>query len=75
MKIFQDKGKTILPRVDSILLLSRLLIVVAVGALMLQNEINQQGTILLSILTWLIGRVINRIEAGQEETGDKQKGA
>ena len=31
--------------------------------------------ILLSILTWLIGRVINRIEAGQEETGDKQKGA
>lgn len=30
--------------------------------------------ILLSILTWLVGRVINRIEAGQEETGDKQKG-
>ncbi len=51
MKIFQDKGKTILPRVDSILLFSRLLIVMAVGALLLQNELNQQGTILLSILT------------------------
>lgn len=51
MKIFQDKGKTILPRVDSILLLSRLLIVFAVGALMLQNELGQQGMILLSILT------------------------
>ncbi|RKX17733.1 MAG: hypothetical protein DRP51_10360 [Candidatus Zixiibacteriota bacterium] len=51
MKIFQDKGKTILPRVDSILLFSRLLIVVAVGALLLQKELDQQGTLLLSILT------------------------
>ena len=51
MKIFQDKGKTILPRVDSVLLLSRLMIVFAVGTLLLQNELNHQGTILLSILT------------------------
>jgi len=33
MKVFQDKGKTILPRVDSILLLSRLLVVLGIFAL------------------------------------------
>jgi len=51
MKIFQDKGKTILPRVDIILLLSRLLIVFAVGVLLLQNQFDKQTTIFLSILT------------------------
>ncbi|HHI03670.1 MAG TPA: hypothetical protein ENL22_09135 [candidate division Zixibacteria bacterium] len=51
MKVFQDKGKTMLPRVDSILLLSRLMVVFAVGVLLFQNELNLQGTILLSILS------------------------
>jgi len=40
-----------LPRVDSILLLSRLMVVFAVGVLLFQNELNLQGTILLSILS------------------------
>ena len=51
MKIFQDKGRTLLPRVDSILLLSRLMIILAAGILLVFNDFSRQGTIFLSILT------------------------
>ena len=51
MKIFQDKGKTLLPKVDSILLLSRLLIVLAAGVVLYNSELPFQGRIFLSILT------------------------
>jgi diguanylate cyclase (GGDEF)-like protein len=60
MKIFLDKGKTLLPRVDSVLLLSRLMIVLAVGALPFQQKLNRYETILLSILaiTFLVQLII-----------------
>ncbi|MEP0829551.1 MAG: diguanylate cyclase [bacterium] len=51
MKIFQDKGKTLLPRVDSIFLISRLLTVVATGWIFFFQEISQNDYYLLSILT------------------------
>jgi diguanylate cyclase (GGDEF)-like protein len=41
MKIFQDKGKTILPRIDSILLASRLLTILAAIWVLLFNELSQ----------------------------------
>ncbi len=53
MKIFQDKGKTILPRVDSILLLSRLLIAAGVISLFYQENLSPQIQYFLSGLTAL----------------------
>jgi len=51
MKIFQDKGKTILPRVDSILLLSRLLIAAGVLSLLFQGGLSVKAQYILSGLT------------------------
>jgi len=51
MKIFQDKGKTILPRVDSMLLLSRLLILLGALWVVFFAEMGRGEFILYSILT------------------------
>ncbi|UCD17850.1 MAG: sensor domain-containing diguanylate cyclase [Candidatus Zixiibacteriota bacterium] len=51
MKIFQDKGKTLLPRVDTIFLLSRLLIVVGAVWVFFLSDLGLQGRMLVGILT------------------------
>ena len=51
MKVFQDKGKTLLPRVDSILLLSRLLAVLGVVAILFVEDFSYGDRLLLSILS------------------------
>ncbi len=51
MKIFQDKGKTLLPRVDSIFLLSRLLIVVGTIWVFFIDSLGDHQRLVLEILT------------------------
>jgi len=51
MKVFQDKGKTLLPRVDSMLLLSRLLAVLGVVAVLFLGDFDYNDRLLLSILS------------------------
>jgi len=51
MKIFQDKGKTLLPRVDSIFLLSRLLIIVGTVWVFFLDSLTGQSKLLLEVLT------------------------
>ncbi len=51
MKIFQDKGKTILPRVDSMLLFSRLLILLGALWVVFFTDLQKVEFILYSILT------------------------
>ncbi len=51
MKIFQDRGKTILPKVDSMLLLSRLLVLLGALWVVLYTELRQVEFLLYSILT------------------------
>jgi diguanylate cyclase (GGDEF)-like protein len=50
MKIFQDKGKTLLPRVDSIFLLSRTLILLGAGWMFFTSDLNPGDSLLLGIL-------------------------
>ncbi|MEW5922646.1 MAG: GGDEF domain-containing protein [Candidatus Zixiibacteriota bacterium] len=52
MKIFQDKGKTILPRVDSIFLLARLLIFLGTGWFIVNSAPEFWGIIPILILSF-----------------------
>ena len=52
MKIFQDKGKTILPKVDSMLLLSRLLTLLSALWVVFYLELRKVELLLYSILTF-----------------------
>lgn len=56
MKVFQDKGKTLLPRVDSIFLLSRLLIFLGTAWLILRADFTVEEFLPVAILcvTYLI---------------------
>jgi diguanylate cyclase (GGDEF)-like protein len=60
MKIFQDKGKTILPRVDSVLLMSRLLILVGAAWVTFWGGLSFPENAILRILsaTYLITLII-----------------
>lgn len=51
MKIFHDKGRTLLPRVDTIFLLSRLMILFGAVWIFFYVDLNQTGRILLCILS------------------------
>jgi diguanylate cyclase (GGDEF)-like protein len=51
MKIFQDKGKTILPRVDTIFLYSRLLTVIATIWVLITDELTDANFYILAILS------------------------
>lgn len=51
MKVFQDKGKTILPRVDSIFLVSRLLIFLGTVWLILHAELTAKEFLPIAILS------------------------
>ena len=60
MKVFQDKGKTLLPRVDSIFLLSRMLTVIGIVWLLIFDRPSFSDFLFLSILsvTFLIQMAI-----------------
>ncbi len=51
MKIFQDKGKTLLPRVDSIFLISRLLTVIATIWIFLFLKTSLRESLILAVLS------------------------
>ncbi|MCX6826129.1 MAG: hypothetical protein NTV06_02505, partial [candidate division Zixibacteria bacterium] len=50
MKIFQDKGKTLLPRVDSIFLLSRVLTIIGIAWIPIFLNIPREKLTILMIL-------------------------
>jgi diguanylate cyclase (GGDEF)-like protein len=55
MKIFQDKGKTILPRVDSILLLSRFLVILGVISAAIFQDLGSREKLILISLSGVFG--------------------